>query len=120
MTTSVVIKREHAMIKVTFVANTCESDVIDVRQFAGGNIHLPSTWTTARLAFKLAPNEDGTFQKHYDEDGVRIEVVTDTAGLTYAMPSEFFPNRWFRFWSQSLGTDVDQTAKRVISLGLKG
>ena len=80
MTTSVVIKREHAMIKVTFVANTCESDVIDVRQFAGGNIHLPSTWTTARLAFKLAPNEDGTFQKHYDEDGVRIGQRHDEHG----------------------------------------
>lgn len=115
------IARQFATIPVTFVANTCESNAIDISHFAGGLIQMGAAWTTAHIGIKVAVAPTNTFVPLYDKDDAILKIKHPRVNYAYPLPDEVYAAHYIRLWSVSDSTtNFDQAAARTITISLKG
>jgi hypothetical protein len=124
------IARQFTTVPVKFVANTCESQPIDVGFFASGMIQVGAAWTTANLGIKVSPYEADTFVPLYKFETnvlptynttVPVMIITPNASRAYALPPEVKGSRFIRLWSVSnTFGNINQAAERTLYLTLKG
>jgi hypothetical protein len=115
------IARQFATIPVQFVANTCESQPIDVGHFAGGIIYLGPNWTTSDIAVKVSPTNNSIFVPLYDKNDSLVKITLPDTSRAYPFPEEAFGARFVRLYSVSSSTTAQvQAADRTLYLMLKG
>lgn len=104
----------------TIAGSAALSDVIDMTRYAGGIIHMPAAWTAASIGFKVSTTSNGTFLPLYDAEGSLMQISSPSASQAYALPSDIFPARYVKLWSQDgAGSDTTQDAQRSITIDLK-
>ena len=115
------IARQFATIPVHFVANTCETEAVDIGHFAGGMFRISPAWTTAHVAVKIGAVKDSIFNPLYDKDNALVKITHPTPTYWYPLPDEVYGAHYIRLWSVSeSGTGFNQAAERVVIIGLKG
>ena len=70
---------------VKIAINGTESEVFDMRRFAGGNFCTPAALTGTKVTFLLASERDGTYLEAR-ENGAAVEVDIAADGW-YQLPS---------------------------------
>jgi hypothetical protein len=98
------------------------SGVIEMEQYAGGQVIIPAAWDAAAIAFKVCATPDGAFTPLRSQSGALVEItgiVTNAAGA-YPLPDELFGSLYVKLWSETSGSDTNQTAARSLVVTLKG
>ncbi len=114
------IRRQYSHNVVTIANGTALSDAMSMRQFAGGIVSVPGTWTSASIGFKHSASATGTFQPLYDKNGNLVQMAVSASG-DYVMPVEVFACHYIKLWSQNgSGADANQAADRTLQVLLKG
>jgi hypothetical protein len=97
------------------------SGVLDMRNYAGGVIIMPSAWTSASIGFYVCDTSDGTFVPLYDEDGSLVQISSPAASKAYSIPAEVYGAHYVKLWSQDgSGSNTTQAAARSLTVMLKG
>ena len=112
------IKRFYSSSVVTIPNGSAVSDVLEVREFAGGVVSMPAAWTAANIGFKHCAAPNGTFQPLRDATGALVEIVASAAG-EFVLPDALFACQFVQLWSESAGSNVNQGADRPITVSLK-
>ena len=116
------LTRTPSIVPTSIAINTAISGLINMADFSGGLIHTPAAWDSAAIAFKVCDTPDGTFIPLRSQSGALVEVtgiITNAAGA-YPLPDELFGSLYFKLWSETSGSDTNQTAARSLILTLKG
>jgi hypothetical protein len=117
------ISRKSSRGSATIASGAAVSEVLDLREMAGGTIITPATLNaTTVIGFKVCDTESGTFVPLYDQDNslVYLTVQVD-ASRAYPLPDELFGAQFFKLWACTTGAaDVDQTGSKAFALMLKG
>lgn len=110
-------------VTVTIANNGNLSGAIDMRYCIGARIHIPDSWTAARLGFKSSPTLGGTYTIARDEYGniIAISGIGTTTGSSYTMPIGMFPAMYIKLWSVNTASEADaaQTNAKSITVVLK-
>jgi len=115
------IARQFATIPIHFVANTCETEAIDVGHFAGGIVQIGAAWTTAHIGVKVSEAPTNTFVPLYDRNDAILKITHPRINYAYPLPDEVYGAHYIRLWSVSNSTtDFNQAAARTLVLNLKG
>jgi hypothetical protein len=116
------LTRTPAAIAANIAINTAESNVISMADFSGGLLQTPAAWTAANVAFKVCSTPDGTFVPLRDQAAALVEIsgVVANAAAAYPLPDELFGALYFKVWSETAGSDTNQTAARALTVTLKG
>jgi hypothetical protein len=95
-------------VSVTTSAPTSGSvNVLDMREYAGGMVYVPSGSSITSLTFYVAPRTDGTFLTAYDDSSLSSAaqvVLTVAAGKAYPMPSCLYAAGAIGFKGDAAGT----------------
>ncbi len=110
-------QRISSSITTTIVINTALSASVDFRGCASGILYMPAAWTAAGVAFQVS-NDNDTFVPLEDAAGALIELVA-AVDLAYALPAALTGAAYFKVWSETAGSGVNQVAARIIGLDLK-
>jgi hypothetical protein len=116
------LTRTPAVVPAAIAINAAISGVINMSDFSGGLVQTPAAWDTAAIAFKVCDTPDGSFIPLRSQSGSIVEisgVITNAAGA-YPLPDELFGSLYFKLWSETSGSDTNQTAARSLVLTLKG
>ncbi len=103
----------------TIPNGTALSESIDKRGLSGGSVQFPATWTAANMAFKVS-NDGTNFFPLKDATGILEELagLPTAAGEGRALPDDLYAFNYFKLWSQTAGSDVNQGADRVFAVTL--
>lgn len=114
------INRGTTILPLTIANGAAVSDAFDMQRHAGGTVLMPAAWTAASIGFQVAATEAGTYYKLYDADGNLVQIVSPSASLAYAMPTELFGAAFVKLWSQDgSGNNTNQGAERAPIVILK-
>jgi hypothetical protein len=117
--------REYTPIAVTIGNGEALSETINMKDFSGGIVIIPSAWTDANLGFKVSPTPDGTFVILHSSVGVPVQIgeIVTNASYAYAIPEAIFAAGFMKLWSKNTTdatvTDTNQGAARNITVLLK-
>ena len=111
------IARKFEDLKVTIKNGAALSNTIDMRHYANAGYTLPSGWTAASLAFKVSV-DGAVFYPLKVAAGTLIEHASPADGRAFPAEALAFP--FVKLWSETGGSDVNQTADRTILVALKG
>jgi hypothetical protein len=116
------LTRTPTVLAATIAINTAESNVINMSDYSGGQVITPAAWTSAPIAFKVCSTPDGTFVPLRTQAGALVEItnVVANAAAAYPLPDELFGALYFKLWSETAGSDTNQTAARSLVVTLKG
>ena len=115
------IYRSTDNVKRTIQSGQSQTEAIDYRNFSSGQIIIPAAWDAADIGFLVAGSLSTTFQQlKSSTGGTLVQIDTIVAGETFKLPDELFGSHYFKIWSQSAGTGVNQTADRELFILLKG
>jgi len=123
------IRKQYTHGQVSIVANTCESNPIDMREYETIQVFMPDAWTPAALGVKVSPMPDTLYKPLHAQVtdyslGPMADVVLSSvaANNAYTFDWNFMGGcGYIRLWSRDKdGNDVDQAATRVIGYALKG
>lgn len=114
--------RTPSAIAAAIPINTALSNVINMSDYSGGSILIPAAWTAAAIAFKVCDSAGGTFAPLYNQVGVLVEIsgIQTAAVAAYPLPDELFGCLYFKLWSETAGSDTNQTTARSLVVILKG
>lgn len=99
------------------------SDEIDLDGFQSFIFCIPASWTSAKLAFKVAPATAGLFEPLYDVGGTLIEITVASSTkvtLTGNNARALMAARFVKLWSENAGADANQAGAKVITVIVKG
>lgn len=114
------INRTTKVQTLTIANGAATSDVFDMKDYAGGQIHMPAAWTAASIGFQISSSSGGTFLPLYDNSGSIIEIDGPSADTAYQLPKDLFGAHYVKLWSQDgAGADTNQGAARTLILELK-
>lgn len=110
-------------LDVSIALNSALSDVVrsvDVVPSVG-LVFIPG-WTAASLAFQVSDSADGQFAPLRSKSGALVEVtgIVTTTGAWYPLPVELNGAPFFKLWSETGGSNVVQTALRLLKISFKG
>lgn len=111
----------HTKVQTLTIANgAAESDAFDMRDYAGGQLHMPAAWTAASIGFKICYTPGGTYLPLYDEDATLVQISSPSVDCSYQLPIALYGVSHFKLWSQdgSAG-DENQGAARSIIVEVK-
>ena len=111
--------RESSVDVFDIAESASMSDAVDVSQYAGGLIVIPSSWTAAGISFHVGNTSGGTFFPVYDANDALVEIAAVSASRAYQIPVDVFGARYLKIQSQTAGTPVNQAAARDITVFLK-
>jgi hypothetical protein len=115
------LTRTPSVVAAAIAINTAESNVINMSDFSGGQVLTPAAWTDAPIAFKVCSTPDGTFVPLRTQAGALVEITNVVANAAaYPLPDELFGALYFKLWSETAGSDTNQTAARSLVVALKG
>lgn len=92
-------------VAVTASIGTCKA--VDMREFAGGRVYIPSGSAVTSLTFYDAPNEDGTFVASYDDTlttPLELKLTGLSASKSYPIPAKLFGAGFFKMLANDTGT----------------
>jgi len=110
--------RDSRVLTVTIPASGSLSDAFDMGPFAGGYLVMPAAWTSASIAFKVAPEAGGTYVALYKAAAL-VELGGSTVDVAYLLPADLAGCRYVKLWSEKAGSDVNQGAARTFTVVLK-
>lgn len=119
------IKRAIYSESITIANGGNLSAAIDMREFAGGMLHIPAALeATTVIGFKVCPTKDGTFVPLRKNDGTKtldyIETQLNEAGA-YPLLDGLFGGFFVKIYLMTTaGVAVNQTADRAFTVTLKG
>lgn len=97
---------------VTVATAAAASATVDIRDVAGGIVHVSGT--TATHTFTVYGSSDGTsFVTVYGTDGQAASVTVPAGESAYCLPDAVYPLRFVRLVS---GTDIGTAASVVVSV----
>lgn len=109
------------VVTVTIAEDAAESGAVNASPLATTfqAVYIPA-WTAASLGFKVCDTVDGTFAPLRDETGALIEVtgIQTAAAGWYRLPLELLAAPFFKLWSETAGSDVNQGADRACKIAL--
>jgi hypothetical protein len=116
------INRFSSKLAVTIAASEAISEAVAFMNFAGGLLQTPAAWTAGSIAFKVCDRPDGTFIPLRDKTAALVEItsIVANAAAAYPLPDELFGALYFKIWSETNGSDTNQTAARSLTITLKG
>ena len=94
------------------------TDPFEMQYYSKGILHMPDTWDAADIGFQVSEDADGPYLPLYQTDGT-LEGFTPAVDRSYAFPSSVAGAKYVKLWSNSAGTDVEQSADRVFQLDFK-
>ncbi|MFH1485971.1 MAG: hypothetical protein ABIH46_07870 [Chloroflexota bacterium] len=93
---------------------------IDFTGYATGIIHMPTTWTSASIGFKVSSTADSTVHALYDSTPTLAQIASPATGKAYQFPTAVTGAGYIQLWSQNTyGSDATQSARTVV-VDLKG
>ena len=110
--------RDSRVLTVTIPASGSLSDAFDMGPFAGGYLVMPAAWTSASIAFKVAPEAGGTYVALYKESAL-VELGGSTVSVAGGLPADLAGCRYVKLFSETAGSDVNQGAARTFTVVLK-
>ena len=106
-------------VSVTIKAGAALSDAVDIRRYPNAGYVLAGAWTAASLGFKVSL--DGVnFYPLRNAAGALVEMASVGASEGRSLPSDVAPFQYVKLWSETAGSDVNQAADRVFTVGTKG
>ena len=116
------LTRTPAAVQAAIPINTALSNVLNISDFSGGQVITPAAWDSAAIAFKVCDTPAGTFVPLRDQSGALVEItnVVANAAAAYPLPDELFGSLYVQLWSETSGSDTNQTAARSLVVTLKG
>ena len=115
------IQRYHTQQKVTIANGEALSEEFYLAPYTFLLVHMPAAWTAASVGFKVAQEEDGTYQPLYDEAGNLVQIASPAVDKVYSAPAEVAGGLFVKLWSQDgAGANTNQGAERKLGLSMKG
>jgi hypothetical protein len=120
------ILRDFVVNQSTIGNNAALGEAVDMRNYAGGFLSVPDSWSDANIGFKVCSTKDGTFTVAKDDAGAPIQIsgVNTTTGARYYLPEKLFGAHFVKPWSKhktaATETDVNQTGAKVLAFEFKG
>lgn len=115
--------RKTTTVTLTIAESAAVSDVFDMRDYGGGEIYMPATWTAADLGAQLCDTIDGTFHTLKDGSnayGTDVSVDGPVADAVYPIPPFWFGAHFLKLHSHDgSGGNTVQAAARTIKVMLK-
>lgn len=102
----------------TILNGAALSEVVGYGGFEKGILRMPAAWTAASIAFQVSNEITGTFLPLQDEGGTLVEL-TVAVDEAFPLPIELAGALYFKLWSETGGTGVNQGANRAIFIDMK-
>ena len=111
----------HTKVQTLTIANgEALSDQFEMKDYAGGQLHMPAAWTAASIGFKVSSSPGGTYLPLYDEGGDLVQIGSPSVDCAYQLPIALYGALHFKLWSQDgAGADENQGAARSIIVEVK-
>jgi len=115
------IGRMSYVVNATISSSTALSDAIDKIGLVGGSIQFPAAWTAASLAFQVS-NDGSNFYPLKDQSGNLVELssLPTSAGEGRSLPDDLWAFQYFKLWSETSGSNVNQSSDRIFVVNLVG